>query len=138
MNNDFNQPPKKSSNGRIFLIIGGIFVALCCIGALCVGGTFYAAFSAISSSEVYVEALSIAVSDSEVIATLGSPITPGLIPSGSFDVDGNSGNANFNISLDGATQSGTLYVVATKSGNTWNYSQLYVEAADGTRIQLEK
>jgi hypothetical protein len=138
MTNDFSQTPKKSSNSRIFLIIGGIFVGLCCIGALCVGGTFYAAFSAISSSEVYVDALSIAVSDSEVVETLGSPITPGLVPSGSFNVEGNSGDASFNVALDGSIQSGTLYVVATKSGNTWNYSEFYVEAADGTRIELEQ
>ena len=138
MNNEFNETPKKSSNSRIFLIIGGIILAICCVGALCVGGITMAAFGAIRSSDVYIESLALATSDSQVNATLGSPITPGFLMSGSINVEGNSGDADFSIPLTGTTQEGTLYVVATKSGGNWEYRQLYVQAADGTRIELRR
>ncbi|MBK8432284.1 MAG: hypothetical protein IPL28_13770 [Chloroflexi bacterium] len=138
MNNDFNQAPKKSSNGRIFLIIGGIFVGLCCIGALCVGGIFYTAISAIQSSDVYIDAIAKASTNTEVANVLGSPVTPGLMMDGEINVENDSGEANFNVPLEGSIQNGTLHVVASKQGGVWQYSQLYVEAADGTRIELEK
>jgi hypothetical protein len=135
---NFEQTPKKSSNSRIFLIIGGIILAICCVGALCVGGITMAAFGAIRSSDVYIETIATATTDTEVNNVLGSPITPGFLMSGSINVEGNSGDADFSIPLEGANQSGTLYVVATKQGGTWQYSQFYVEAADGTRIDLNR
>jgi formylmethanofuran dehydrogenase subunit D len=84
-------------------------------------------FSTMKSTDVYSDALARAKAEPAVIEALGSPIKDGMFVSGSTNVNGASGEANFAIPIYGPKGEGTLYVVAKKSVGSWNYSNLVVE-----------
>lgn len=139
MTDNFGQPmPQKSNTTRNWiLIIGGIVVGLCCISALCVGGVFYAAVSAIRSSDVYQNALSEVTANPAVVEALGAPVEAGFMPSGNIETNNGTGTANFNISLTGSKQTGTLYVEASQRGASgWVFERLYVQTEDGQTIDI--
>lgn len=94
-------------------------------------------FGAIRSSDVYQMALEQARQSPAVVRALGEPIEPGFFPSGSLETSGSSGSANLKIPLTGRRDVGTLYVMATKRGGEWSFSQLAVEVeSTGERINL--
>ncbi len=103
-----------------------------CLGVLapvvaCVALVFFGVFGALKSSEVYLVAVERAQQDPRVTSELGTPIEPGMMVSGSISLENSSGEAELSIPLSGPQNSGTLHVVAQKSGGTWTYSVMEVE-----------
>ncbi len=84
-------------------------------------------FGLLRSSTPYRQALARAQSDPVVISRLGTPISGGLLVSGSVQLSGGSGQARLAIPLEGPKGSGTLYVEARQSAGTWTYSTLTVQ-----------
>ena len=76
-------------------------------------------------------------SNAAVIRELGEPIEEGLLPSGSINVNGASGNADLSIRVSGPKKSGKVYVVAVKKLGKWDISALEVEIdGESKRINL--
>jgi hypothetical protein len=108
------------------LVCGGIITLI-----------FVFVVGAIRSSDPYTEALAKAKANQEVKALIGEPIATGYWVSGTIEVSGPSGKANFAIPISGPKKSATLYVVGTKTAGKWEYSTLEVgpEGSDN-RIDL--
>ena len=110
----------------VVVLVVGFFAA--------VGGL---AFLGLQKSDVYQEALRRAQESPAVVAALGEPIEPALLPSGSISISGPTGKAELAIPISGPTGSGTVFVTATKSAGRWEFTVLEVEIdATGTRIDL--
>ena len=107
----------------------GIIVAFCVFIV-----TFV--FGLMKSSEPYKVAVEAARQDAEVTAALGSPIEPGMFPSGNISTSGSTGEANLSIPISGPNGSATIDVNATKSGGTWTYSQMQVRLDGGQVVDL--
>src|SRR5205085_2214849 len=109
-----------------FILLGVIFVV--CI--------FFLVFSVLKSSDAYKTALSRAQDDQRVVAALGTPIRDGLVPSGSTNVKGPSGEADLAIPISGPKGKATIYAVGTKSAGEWTFSKLVVQVGGGEAIDL--
>jgi hypothetical protein len=97
---------------------------------------FVLVFGAITSSDVYTDALATAKNNDEVKAFLGEPIEVGWV-SGSVNINGASGTADLAIPISGPKGSATLYAVAKKTAGKWEYSTLEVAPqGPGARIDL--
>ncbi len=137
----YPEPTSTGKNRRnVVLITCGVLTAVALCVLLIVGGAagiIGAVFGSIKSSDVYQGALTAAMEDAEVINALGEPVKAGLIPSGSISVENTSGEASLSIPISGPKGKGTLYVEATKSAGSWDYTVLEV-AVDGQpgRINL--
>jgi hypothetical protein len=137
----YPEPASTGKNRRnIVLITCGALTAVALCIFLIVGGAagiVATVFGSIKSSDVYHSALAEAMTNSEVVNTLGEPVKAGLIPSGSISVENSSGEASLSIPISGPKGKGTLYVEATKSAGTWTYTVLEV-AVEGQpgRIDL--
>lgn len=120
-------------NWKWLIPVGCGLPMLCCgvIGA----ATFFGATTAMKSSEVYAEALSKALTNPEVRAALGEPITPGLMPQGSVQTKNGVGTASLRSSLEGPKGKATLTLEAKKTGDRWIYSELRVDVGS-KRIDL--
>ncbi len=116
------QPPL--SNKKLKWIILAVVLAFLLLIGLFVGGLLAVIFGALKSSEPYQHAVQTATHDPRVLASLGAPVKPGWLPSGSIHVSGPSGNADLALSLQGTARKGTLYVVAKKSAGRWTYQTL--------------
>jgi hypothetical protein len=121
-------------NWKWFVPLGCFTVAL--LFLTFVGSILVIVFSAMKSTDVYKEALARAKKDPAVIEALGSPITEGVLVSGSSSVNGASGESNLAIPISGPKGKGTIYVSATKSLGRWNYSGLVVEIS-GTHKRID-
>ncbi len=124
----FEQAGKK--NKSVFMTTCGIIAAaFLCIG-LAVAASFGAVFfgvNSMKSTAVYQQALTAAVSNSEVVDILGEPIKTGLFPSGSINVNDDAGDAQFAIPLSGPNGEGTIYLEATRTTGDWKFHVLEVE-----------
>jgi hypothetical protein len=107
-----------------------------CLGALVVfvgGITLFAAVvyggvtAVMRSSEPFQEALARAQASPEVTSALGEPIEVGFWLSGNINSSGSSGHVDLSIPISGPKQSGTIYVVGTKSAGTWRYTKMEIE-----------
>ena len=106
--------------------------------AVSVAAAVFIVIGAIKSSDVYRLALTRAQASQEVVAVTGVPLRGGF-PSGSMEVSGPTGKANFSMSVDGPKGSGTLYLEATKSLGLWNFDRIvFEEDGSGRRIDLAK
>ncbi len=75
----------------------------------------------------------------QVIDAIGEPIEAGMLISGSFNVSGPSGEADFSMPISGPDGKATLYVEAAKSAGKWEYHVLEAEIREtGERIDLLK
>ena len=137
----YPEPAPTGNNRRnLILITCGVLTAVAVCILLIVGGAagiIGAVFSSIKSSDVYQSAMAEAMADPEVLNALGEPVEAGLIPSGSISVENSTGEASLSIPISGPKGKGTLYVEATKSAGTWDYTVLEV-TVDGQpgRIDL--
>jgi len=94
-------------------------------------------FSLFKNSTVYQDAVEIATTDPAVIQQLGSPVKPGFFVSGNISTSGSSGDADFAIPVSGPQGTGTIFVVAEKSGGVWTFTTLAVKlGSDGERVNL--
>ena len=94
-------------------------------------------FGVIKSSDVYEEALAQAQGHPSVQQSLGTPVDDGYFVSGSINVSGSGGDANFSIPLSGPNADGTLHVDAEKFAGEWSFNRLVLEVDDsGEYIDL--
>jgi hypothetical protein len=104
--------------------IGGCCAGCVAIPVLIVSIFGVGLFGFLRSSDVLQDAAEVAKNHPEVIARLGEPVKMGWQISGSINVDGNRGTADFEVPLSGPLGSGTLSVEATKKGGEWTYDRL--------------
>jgi Cytochrome oxidase complex assembly protein 1 len=127
-------PPAKKSGclkwGLIgcgsLLVLGGIFVVVLVV----------VVFGAMKKSDVYKEALSRAQNSAAVQAALGTPIEAGMMVSGSINVDTTGGHATLDFPISGPKGKAVVHVVATKSGEKWEYNAMTVKPENGPVIDL--
>ena len=110
----------------IWIVPAGCLGLVAALVAL-VGAVVILVFTGIRSSGVYQEAVQLARDNPRVIDALGAPIEVGLLVSGSIHVSGSSGDAELAIPLHGASNRGTLRVVARREGGRWLFEQAEVE-----------
>jgi len=111
-----------------------------CLGMLASCGCFVAVFfgaifGTMTNTGAAKEAVTLAMSDSEVQATLGTKIDTGF-PMGSVKTMNGDTRVDMSISMDGDKADGTLRVKATNKGDGWNYSVLQVEVPGRPPIDL--
>lgn len=109
------------------------FIVIC---FACVGTIYGTVVVAMRSSEPYQEGMSRVQNSSEVQAALGTPIEPGLLLQGNINIENSGGDANIQVPLNGSSGSGTLSVVAVRSGGIWEYIEVEVETDSGQVIDL--
>jgi hypothetical protein len=113
-----------------------------CLGMLASCGCFIAVFAGVlfgamkNTGVAYTEAVSIAMTDDEVQAVLGSPVETTGIPSSSVNTSNGQGTASFSIPLKGSKAEGTLRVEATGRDGEWTYSTLEVVVPGQGSIDL--
>jgi hypothetical protein len=107
-------------------------VVLCVLGIV---GLFVGIFAIIvgvmRSTDVYQTAISEARGEPAVVAAIGLPIEEGLLFAGEIEVNGDWGNADIAIPIEGPTGRATIYAEATRSRGDWYYTTLVVEFDDG-------
>ena len=118
---------------RKWILVGIIAIVSLCIA--CFGVFMVAIFSIMKSSGAYQLALETVKSHPMAQQVLGMPIEDGLFTTGSVQEDGPSGTADLEIPVNGANQSGTLYVTAVKEEDTWRLTYLMLNAG-GQEYQL--
>ncbi len=133
---DGNLAPQRgwwSRNWKWVVPVGclGMLATCGCLAAVFVG----AIFGTIKNTGAYTEAVAIAMSDSEVQATLGTKIDTGF-PMGSVKSTNGTTRADLTISLDGDKADGTLRVRGVDSGSGWDFSVLQVEMPGRPPIDL--
>jgi TonB family protein len=134
----FQQPQQQPKgclgrNWKWMLPVGCLGLIL--VGVIVIGGIFFAAMSAIKSSDVYKGALERTQKSPEAVALLGEPIKDGWFVKGNLRFAGGSGTANFEVPVSGPKSSGTLYVRAIYEG-AWMYERLDLAPASGETISL--
>jgi hypothetical protein len=107
-----------------------LLIVVVVVFVIAVGGL---AVFTMAKSEPYREALDRARHDPVVVEALGEPVEPGLLASGSVNVDGAGGAADLRIPVSGPRGKGTLFVSAARVAGRWEYSAIVVELADGGR-----
>lgn len=107
-----------------------LLILVVVVFVIAVGGL---AVFTMSKSEPYQEALDRARHDPTVVEALGEPVEPGLLASGSVNIDDAGGEADLRIPVSGPRGKGTLFVSATRVAGRWEYSAITVELADGGR-----
>lgn len=94
-------------------------------------------FSAMKSSDVYMEAVAIAEAHPTVQTAMGTPLEGGTFVTGKLNTSGSSGQADLAIPISGPNGKGTLFAVAEKSAGQWTFSVLVVEIKESRqRIDL--
>lgn len=127
-------PPAKKSGCLKWGLIG--------CGSLLVLGVIFCVvivvvvFGAMKKSDVYKEALSRAQNSPAVQAALGTPIEAGMLVSGSINVDATGGHATLDFPISGPKGKAVVHVVATKSGEKWDYNAMTVKPENGPVIDL--
>ena len=82
---------------------------------------------AMMGTDVYTDALSRARSHPAVSASLGEPVTPGFMPTGSINTsssEGGSGTADLTINLEGPRGKGRVIIAAERRRGSWEYQRL--------------
>lgn len=130
------QPPRKSSCGKIILILGIILVLL--LGA--VGAAIYFGYGALEkklkSSEAYTVAVQALKENPEVQDKMGEIQETGF-PLGAYTQnDQGSGDAAFVMSVKGAKASGQYQVEMKRSSGVWRIVNGKVRLANGETIDV--
>ena len=134
MENEQEEKNWVQRNWKWFIPVGCLGSVAACM--LCIGLIFGVVIVSIRASTPYQDGLARAQNSAEVQAALGPPIEPGLFIQGNISVENSSGDANFQVPLNGTSDSGTLYVVAVRSGGVWEFIELEVETDYGQVIDL--
>ncbi|MCL4869436.1 MAG: hypothetical protein KJ063_10730 [Anaerolineae bacterium] len=112
------------SRGRVIGCLAGVVLLLVCICLAFIAGIFGTAFTAVRSSTPYQMAMAQVAEHPQATEALGSPITAGLLATGSVNVINSGGAADLTIPVSGPRGSGSLHVLATRSNNVWQLTQL--------------
>ncbi|HVF29038.1 MAG TPA: cytochrome c oxidase assembly factor Coa1 family protein [Pyrinomonadaceae bacterium] len=144
---DRNRPPfsgashpqtvkRKSSTGKILLVIGGVLiVVVTCLGVAGFFGVRYAMRS-IRDSEANRVAVA-AVKESRAASEVLGDITDVGFPLGSFSTEaGGSGEASLSMSVEGTKASGTYYSTLKRTDGVWRVTSGRVETKDGQSVDI--
>lgn len=108
-----------------------------------IGGTVAFAFMIIStvvtvmkSSEPYRVALEEIRASTEVQAVFGDNVTDGFMPSGSINISGGTGRADFSFPVSGTKGKGTAVTHWERAGGEWDMRLLVVRPEGGDPIVL--
>jgi TonB family protein len=138
----FQQPPPRQQKGcwgrywKVIVPAGCLSLILAVV--LLVAGIFFAAMSALKSSDVYQGALKAAQAHPAAIERLGQPIKDGWFVKGSVNVAAGGGSADLEIPVSGPKSSGTLYVTAVNPDGSWMYEKLNLVAGGETVSLLDR
>ncbi|RYZ42854.1 MAG: hypothetical protein EOO71_06280 [Myxococcaceae bacterium] len=103
-----------------------------CFAAIAIGY----GYTSFRDMGAYTDALAQAQDDPQVQKALGSPFKPGFPSNTQVSTTNGRTHASFVVPLDGPKADGTLHAVADKDGESWTFRTLYVELADGSRVDL--
>lgn len=81
----------------------------------------------LKSNDPYKDSVAAVQSNPAAIEALGEPIDPGFMPSGSINVQNDSGDVEFFIPVSGPKGSGTITVKGTKAGGVWSYETWHLK-----------
>ncbi len=126
--------PKSWLQRNVVLVVC-VVVAVGLLGAIAAGIGW--AFSMMGNSDAVRLAFDTANANPMMIERLGSPLKKGWLVSGSIEVTGPSGHAEFAIPISGPRGAGTLYVEAHKRAGLWQLDLLQFGTRDSTeRLDL--
>lgn len=113
-------------------------VAVFVVAALLVpAGLFVGLMALFKDSDAYRKAIEVVAASPDAREYLGTPIETGFWVTGSVEADGDGGHADLEIPVTGPNGSGTVYLVADRSGALWHIRVLSLEIDDtGRRIDL--
>jgi hypothetical protein len=89
-------------------------------------GLVFGVTNFISNSTPAEYAIERASQNQVVVEALGTPIEQTGMVSGSLSFGDDTGDADLKIPIEGPKGKGRIYVVGTKTGDDWTYSELYV------------
>jgi hypothetical protein len=106
-----------------------------CCGCLVISLLMFAAIAMLvvgmfRNSEVVQQAMERAATDPELVQELGTPLKAGYLISGNLQTSGSSGTADLLIPISGPKGSGSMVLVAVKSGGTWTFTTLKVSLSE--------
>lgn len=88
--------------------------------------------------DAYQQSLATIQNNQDVIARIGTPITPSWYVLGSISSSGPNGTAALQYAINGSISSGKVYLYATKFDGQWNIDRLTVSIdGSGERITLQ-
>ncbi|MBN8640355.1 MAG: hypothetical protein J0L86_00960 [Flavobacteriales bacterium] len=105
-------------------------LTLLVIAGLVIGGIVYSVSSFMKNSDVYVHSLEMAQKNPEVTSKIGSPIVTDGIAQGNISINNDVGDANLTIPVKGSKGSGSIQVVAQKTGKEWEYQVMSFQSDD--------
>ena len=134
------QPPAQRPKGCLgrnwkWMVPAGCLGLILAAVAL-VGAIFFAAMSALKSSDVYQGALNAARAHPTTAERLGEPVKDGWLVKGNVKFDGAGGRADFEIPVSGPKNSGTLYVRAVRPDDAWMFERLDLAVAGAETTSL--
>lgn len=133
-------PPKKTSPGKIVAYVGCGCLGLIALVAAGVAIIFFSVMGTLKNSAAYSDTLSLVQSNPEAIEALGTPIEPGFMLSGNISFNNGDGEADLTVPVSGPKGSGSLRVVADKTGGSggWNYTtrELRIDGEENQVIPL--
>jgi hypothetical protein len=118
-----------------WIITAAVLLGLLCLG-LFIAAVLLLATTAMRSNDVHRTAMERVSQHPAAIASLGEPIEPGWLSSGSLQVDARSGTADLSIPVSGPRGRGDISVLARKRGGTWYFDQLQLETAGRPPLEL--
>lgn len=129
-------PPRKSSCGKIILILGIILIVL----LAGIGAAIYFGYGALErklkSSEPYIMAIAALKENSEVREKMGEIQETGF-PLGAYSEDSSgSGKAAFTMSVKGTLAKGQYQVSLDRSDSKWRIENGYVKLENGEMIYI--
>lgn len=136
MGGQMAQPAKKSSCGKIILIVGIILLVLGGGLAAAIYFGYQYAEKTLKSSEAYTVAVAALKENEEVKDQLGEIKDTGF-PLGAFSTSADgSGNATFVMSVQGTKASGKYEVDLVRSNSIWRLTKGVVHTKSGNTIQV--
>ncbi|SRR6266536_1151274 len=130
------QPVKKSSCGKIIIIVGIILLVLAGGLAAAIYFGYHYAEKTLKSSEAYIVAVAALKENEEVKDQLGEIKGTGF-PLGAFNTSADgSGNAAFVMSVQGTKASGKYEVNLVRSNSVWRLTKGVVRTNGGNIIQV--
>lgn len=118
--------------GLLIAILGCVMAAVLALALAVVGLVMWS----IRQSDVFRMALQRVRQDARVTQSLGTPIEPSWLVSGSMNIENDSGTANFSVGIHGPRQGGKLYLDARKRMGEWTFNSLTVKTAAGQKIDV--
>lgn len=110
-------------------------IVLGCVGllAIFIAVVFGIVSYSFHKSYVFNEAIARAERNPEVVSRIGTPLTPGWLPTGNIQVSGSSGSAHMEIPVAGSRGKATIRLDAHNAEGTWRFDTLELEFENESR-----